>query len=65
MVVFINYALQINGERTAITGVGRSLDSMINLINEYRIGEAGVVYLVSDEGEVMLHSDRSKMGQKN
>jgi methyl-accepting chemotaxis protein len=64
MVVFINYALQINGERTAITGVGRSLDSMINLINEYRIGEAGVVYLVSDEGEVMLHSDRSKMGQK-
>ncbi|XQF91289.1 hypothetical protein ACOBV8_10470 [Pseudoalteromonas espejiana] len=64
MVVFINYALEIGGERTAITGVGRSLDSMINLINEYRIGEAGVVYLVSNEGEVMLHSDRDKMGQK-
>lgn len=64
MVVFINYALEIGGERTAITGVGRSLDSMINLINEYRIGEAGVVYLVSNEGEVMLHSDRDKMGKK-
>lgn len=64
MVVFINYALEIGGDRTAITGVGRSLDSMINLINEYRIGEAGVVYLVSNEGEVMLHSDRDKMGQK-
>ena len=64
MVVFINYALEIGGERTAITGVGRSLDSMINLINEYRIGEAGVVYLVSDDGEVMLHSDRDLMGQK-
>lgn len=64
MVVFINYALEIGGERIAITGVGRSLDSMINLINEYRIGEAGVVYLVSDDGEVMLHSDRDLMGQK-
>jgi len=64
MVVFINHALEIDGERTAITGVGRSLDSMINLVNEYRIGEAGVVYLVSDDGEVMLHSDRDKMGQK-
>lgn len=64
MVVFINYALEINGERLAITGVGRSLDSMISLINEYRIGKAGVVYLVSNEGEVMLHSDRGKMGQK-
>jgi len=64
MVVFINYALEIGGERTAITGVGRSLDSMINLINEYRIGEAGVVYLVFDDGEVMLHSDRDLMGQK-
>ena len=64
MVVFINYALEIGGERTAITGVGRSLDSMINLINEYRIGEAGVVYLVSDDGEGMLHSDRDLMGQK-
>ena len=63
MVVYINYILGINSKRTGVAGIGRSLDSMISLVNNYRIGESGIVYLVSDEGQIMLHGERSKIGQ--
>jgi len=63
VLVFINYIVKIQGVRTAVAGIGLSLDSMTNLISNYRIGEAGVVYLVSDSGEIMLHGDKAKIGQ--
>ena len=53
--VFINYAVEVDGVRTAVAGIGRSLDSMTNLVKNHRIGKSGVVYLVSDNGTIMLH----------
>ena len=62
--VFINYAVKINGETKAVGGIGRSLSAMTDLINNYRIGESGVVYLVDAKGKVMLHPDRDSMGHQ-
>jgi len=62
-VVFINYAIEINGVRTAIGGLGRSLKSMTQLIKSYTIGESGFVYLVDNNGSIKLHPDESKIGQ--
>jgi len=62
-IVFINYAIEINGVRTAIGGLGRSLKSMTQLIKSYTIGESGFVYLVDNNGSIKLHPDESKIGQ--
>ena len=63
VMVFINYAIELDGQRQGIAGIGRSLDSMVDLISEYRIGEGGIVYLVSGSGEIMLHGNKTKIGQ--
>jgi len=62
--VFINYAIEVDGVRTAIGGVGRSLESMTDLIKSYKLGEAGFVYLVDDSGEVKLHPNKALIGSK-
>ncbi|MGZ9899946.1 methyl-accepting chemotaxis protein [Shewanella gaetbuli] len=62
--VFINYAVEIDGERVAIAGVGRSLESMTDLIKSYKVGEAGIVYLVDDSGEIKLHPNKENIGKK-
>jgi methyl-accepting chemotaxis protein len=61
--VFINYAIEIDGERVAIGGVGRSLDSMTDLIKSYKVGDKGFVYLVNEKGEVQLHPNKSLIGK--
>ena len=60
--IFINYALEVDGKRAAIAGIARSLESMVNLVKNYRIGQSGIVYLVSNTGEIMLHSEQAKIG---
>jgi len=62
--VFINYAIEVDGVRTAIGGVGRSLESMTDLIKSYQIGEAGFVYLVDKTGEIKLHPNKGAIGSK-
>lgn len=62
--LFINYAVQLAGETMGIAGIGRSLQSMTDLVSAYRIGAEGIVYLVSPSGEIMLHPTKSKIGQK-
>src|SRR5690606_14633422 len=42
-------------KRTAIIGVGRSLSALRELIQNYRIGEHGRVYLVDGKGKVQIH----------
>jgi len=62
--VFINYAVEVNGSRKGIAGVGRSLDAMTQLIKSYKVGNDGFVYLVDSTGEIKLHPNKSKVGQK-
>jgi len=63
VVVFINYAIEIGGVRSGIAGIGLPLDSMTSLVSNYRIGDAGFVYLVSGSGEIMIHGNKAKMGR--
>lgn len=60
--VFINYAIEVNGVRKAIGGVGRSLESMTDLIKGYKLGKSGFVYLVDDKGVIKLHPNTNRIG---
>ncbi len=61
--VFINYAILFDGAMKGVGGVGRTLDEMTNLIQNYTIGKTGFVYLVSEDGDVTLHPDKSISGK--
>jgi len=61
--VFINYAIELDGVRKAIGGVGRSLESMTSLIQSYKIGAQGIVYLVDASGQIQLHPDQKFVGK--
>ncbi|MDU0111911.1 methyl-accepting chemotaxis protein [Psychrosphaera aquimarina] len=62
--VFINYAISVNNRVVAIGGVGRSLDAMTQLIKSYRIAKTGIVYLVDEQGTIVLHPDQTLIGNK-
>lgn len=61
--VFINYLVKINGKAIAIAGLGKELDEMTNTINQYRIGESGLITLVENSGRIQLHPDKALSGQ--
>lgn len=62
--VFINYLLRINGEAVAIAGLGKELDEMTSTINQYRIGESGIIALIENDGRIQLHPDKALSGQQ-
>src|SRR5690606_9799467 len=53
--LLLNHVISIHDKRTAIIGVGRSLPALRELIQNYRIGEHGRVYLVDGKGKVQIH----------
>ncbi|MAL97038.1 MAG: chemotaxis protein [Alteromonadaceae bacterium] len=53
--LFVNFAVVTENRRVAAVGIGRSLDSMREMLQRYSIGENGKVYLVDGEGTVQLH----------
>ncbi len=55
--LFINDGMEDGGEAIAVTGVGIGLDQMAERIREFRFGETGIVYLVSETGQVNIHPD--------
>jgi len=60
--LFINYRLA-SGD--AIAGIGLSVSELSSLIHQYKIGEAGGVYLVDNEGQIRIHSNSDLAGKKN
>ncbi|KXO12866.1 Methyl-accepting chemotaxis protein I (serine chemoreceptor protein) [Moritella sp. JT01] len=57
--LFINYQ-QLNG--IAMAGLSKSLDDMVNFINQFKLEQSGFVYLVDAKGMVRLHKDNSQIG---
>ena len=50
--IFVNYQ-QTNGK--GLAGVAKSLNDMVAMIKQYRIEQTGQVYLVDQQGKVVIH----------
>ena len=61
---FINYEVNIDGQRVGLAGLGLSLDAMSELIASYKVIDSGIVYLVDKEGVIQLHPQQSMRGKK-
>lgn len=61
--LFINARMEDRGEAVAVSGVGIGLDQMAERIREFRFGDTGIVYLVSETGQVNIHPDLQQTDQ--
>jgi len=60
---FVNYRIEAEGEFLGVGGVGKSLNELSDLIGNYRIGENGIVYLVSADGQIKVHGQKENIGK--
>ena len=63
--LFINTRVQTPGGKLAIAGLGLSADALANSIRSYRLGTSGFVYLVNNDGTIMIHRDRGLIDGKH
>lgn len=57
--MFVNYQ-QVNGR--GLSGIAVSLQQLVAYLNSVRIAESGLVYLIDQQGQVILHPDRALLG---
>ncbi|CZF78206.1 methyl-accepting chemotaxis protein [Grimontia marina] len=60
--LFVNYQ-QLNGP--LLVGLSRSMDNMIDFMNQFAIEQSGFVFMVSRDGRVQLHRNSNYMGTSN
>ena len=56
VILFANYQ-NLNGR--GLAGFGMKLDHMVNYLENFKIGDAGFVYLVDKKGKIKVHKDSS------
>lgn len=60
--LFVNYQ-QLNG--SLLAGLSRSIDNMVNFLNQFKVEQSGFVFMVARDGQVKLHRDTAQMGNGN
>lgn len=60
--LFVNYQ-QLNGK--GMSGLSKSLDDMVRLLNTFKVEETGFVYLADAQGTVQLHRNNNLMGKSS
>ncbi|MNF66583.1 Methyl-accepting chemotaxis protein PctC [compost metagenome] len=60
--LFINQRISRNGKTLGVSGLGYSLQSMSEMIRDFRFGERGRVFLMDREGSIKVHPDAALNG---
>ncbi|MDH4554409.1 methyl-accepting chemotaxis protein [Pseudomonas sp. BN417] len=60
--LFINQRIIRNGKTLGVSGLGYSLQSMSEMIRDFRFGERGRVFLMDREGSIKVHPDAALNG---
>ncbi|WP_448556326.1 methyl-accepting chemotaxis protein [Thalassotalea montiporae] len=58
--LFVNHQ-QLNG--LGLSGIGKSFEDAVNLLNTFRLEKTGFVYLVDKDGKIQLHNDEQFIGK--
>ncbi|MCE9934743.1 methyl-accepting chemotaxis protein [Aeromonas salmonicida] len=60
--LFVNFQ-QLNGR--GLAGLAKSLDSMVSMLANFRIGDSGFVFMTDGSGKVKLHPDATRIDRDN
>ena len=62
MKLFVNFQ-QLDGR--GLAGLAKSLDSMVSMLANFRIGDSGFVFMTDGSGKVKLHPDAARIDRDN
>ncbi|MFM4994510.1 methyl-accepting chemotaxis protein [Aeromonas sanarellii] len=60
--LFVNFQ-QLDGR--GLAGLAKSLDSMVGMLADFRIGDSGFVFMTDGSGRVKLHPDAARIDRDN
>ncbi|MBS4635264.1 methyl-accepting chemotaxis protein [Aeromonas caviae] len=60
--LFVNFQ-QLDGR--GLAGLAKSLDSMVSMLANFRIGDSGFVFMTDGSGKVKLHPDAARIDRDN
>ncbi|MBC3766340.1 methyl-accepting chemotaxis protein [Neptunicella marina] len=60
--LFVNFQ-QVNGR--GLSGIAKSFDSVIDMMDRFKLEQSGFVFLVDDSGLVEVHKNTALMGKKS
>ncbi|MFC5550403.1 methyl-accepting chemotaxis protein [Massilia aerilata] len=55
--LYINARFDAGAGKAGVAGIGLSVNAMADAVRAYKIGESGFVYLVRDDGNILVHRD--------
>ncbi|ODA33152.1 methyl-accepting chemotaxis protein, partial [Veronia pacifica] len=62
MKLFVNYQLT---NSSTLAGLSRSMDKMVNMLNQFTIEKTGFIYLVAPDGKIKLHKNTGLIDSQN
>ncbi|MBU1308410.1 MAG: methyl-accepting chemotaxis protein [Gammaproteobacteria bacterium] len=57
LTLFVNVAVQVDGKRAAVAGLGYDVSAIASLVSGYKLGQNGFLFLVDGNGMVVVHRD--------
>ncbi|HEX8787940.1 MAG TPA: methyl-accepting chemotaxis protein [Telluria sp.] len=55
--LYINTRFDAAPDKAGVAGLGLSVDAMADSVRAYKVGQSGSVYLVHDDGNIVVHRD--------
>jgi len=59
LTLFVNVAVNIDGKRAAVAGLGYDVSAIASLVSGYKLGKNGFLFLVDQSGMITVHRDLS------
>jgi methyl-accepting chemotaxis protein len=63
--LFINTRADAGDGKLAVTGIGLSIEALGQAVRSYKVGASGHVYLVREDGTILLHRDAARADGKH
>ncbi|TQK10797.1 methyl-accepting chemotaxis protein [Herbaspirillum sp. SJZ107] len=63
--LFINTRADAGAGKLAVTGIGLSIEALGQAVRAYKVGASGHVYLVREDGTILLHRDAARADGKH
>ncbi|ART79404.1 methyl-accepting chemotaxis protein [Oceanisphaera avium] len=57
LMLFVNTLVTLDGKPMGVAGLGYDVSSVVEIVSNYKLGKNGYLYLVDQDGQVIVHPD--------